>query len=160
VVGLGRSTPDRVDVSDYEETRNLVRDPSSKQFVIDAASATQPHDLGKGAQVVSLEVASDSAKVTFDSDLDPGTVADGVSIVDSKGKQVDATVTYANRVVTLSGLDLKEGAQYRLVVQTSVRDVLGQNVSAEYDLNFVGPSGKKHTNHKDVLTPTPSPSAA
>jgi len=154
------STPDKIDVSAYEETLSLVRDPSSKQFVIDTASATQPHDLGKGAQVVSMDVASDSVKVTFDSDLDPGTVADGVSIVDSKGRQVDATVTYGNRIVTLSGLDLKEGAQYKLVVQTSVRDVLGQNVSAEYDLDFIGPSGKKHTNHQGVVTPTPSPTAA
>jgi hypothetical protein len=160
VVRLVLSTPDKIDVSDYEETLNLVRDPNSKQFVIDAASATQPHDLGKGAQVVSMDVASDSVKVTFDSDLDPGTVADGVTIVDSKGKQVDATVTYANRVVTLSGLNLKEGAQYSLVVRTGVRDVQGQNVSAEYDLGFAGPTTKKHPNHKDVVSPTPSPSAA
>jgi hypothetical protein len=62
--------------------------------------------------------------------------------------------------VTLSGLNLKEGAQYSLVVRTGVRDVQGQNVSAEYDLGFAGPTTKKHTNHKDVVTPTPSPSAA
>jgi len=152
-------THNKLDVSDYEETLTLVRDPNSKLFVIDGASAGPRHDLGKGAQVVSVDVEPDSVNVTFDSDLDPGTVSDGVSIVDSKGKQVDATVSYANRVVTLSGLGLKEGNQYRLVVQTSVRDVLGQNVATEYDLNFSGPTGKKHPNHKDVVTPSPSPAA-
>ena len=60
--------------------------------------------------------------------------------------------------MTLSGLNLKDGAQYRLVVLTKLRDVLGQNVAAEYDLDVVGPSSKKHINHKDVATPSPSPS--
>ena len=97
-------------------------------------------------------------KVTFDSDLDPATVNDAVTVVDSKGKQLDATASYANRVVTLSGLSLKEGDQYTLVVKTSLRDVLGQNVGAEYDLTFVGPSQKKHPSKKDVQTPSASPS--
>jgi Big-like domain-containing protein len=151
---------EKIDVSDYEETLTLVRNPSSKLFMIDTASGGPRHDLGKGAQVVSVDVEPDSVAVTFDSDLDPGTVTDGISIVDSKGKQVDGTVSYANRVVTLSGLNLKEGASYKLVVQTGVRDVSGQNVSSEYDLDFMGPTGKKHTNHKDVVTPpAPSPAA-
>ena len=148
---------DKLDVSDFEETLTLVRDPTSKQFVIDAASATPVHDLGKGAQVVSVDVEPDTVRVTFDSDLDPGTVADGVYIVDKNGKQVDATVSYANRTVTLSGVGLKDGQQYRLVVATTVRDVGGNNVAAEYDLNFFGPNTKKHTNNKDVVTVSPSP---
>jgi hypothetical protein len=45
-------------------------------------------------------------------------------------------------------------------VQTSLRDVLGQNVSAEYDLAFVGPSEKKHPTNRDVTPPSPSPSAS
>jgi hypothetical protein len=151
-------THDKIDVSDYEETLTLVRDPSGKLFLIDTASGGPRHDLGKGAQVVSVDVEPDSVSVTFDSDLDPGTVADGISIVDSKGKVVDATVSYANRVVTLSGLNLKEGAGYKLVVQTGVRDVSGQNVTSEYHLDFMGPTGKKHTNHKDAVTPA-SPSS-
>src|SRR4029077_20099649 len=94
----------------------------------------------------NVVVASDSVKVTFDSDLDPGTVNDGVMVVDSNGKQLIGTATYANKTVTLSGLDLKEGGSYRLVVLTTVRDVLGHHVAAEYDLDFVGPSVKKHGN--------------
>jgi len=77
----------------------------------------------------------------------------------SLGKQVETTATYANRAVTLSGLDLKEGAQYRLVVLTTVRDVLGHNVAAEYDLDVVGPSLKKHGNHKDAGSSSPSSSS-
>jgi hypothetical protein len=110
---------------------------------------------------VSVDVAADAIKVTFDSDLDPGTINDGVLILDSKGKRLDATATYANRTVTLSGLDLKEGAQYKLVVQSTVRDVLGHNVAAEYDLDVFGPTVKKHGSHKETPpSPTPSPVAA
>ena len=148
----------KIDVSDYEETLTLVRDPTTKTFVIDQATGGARHELGNGAQVVNVVIAADSVKVTFDSDLDPGTVSDGVIILDSKGKQVEATASYANKTVTLSGLDLKPGESYRLVVQTSVRDVLGHNVAAEYDLDFVGPSApKKHGDQRDAANPTPSP---
>ena len=150
-------TRGRIDVSDQEENLTLVRDATTRQFVIDQATAGAHHELGKGAEVVSVNIQPDTVEVTFDSDLDPGTVNGGVMIVDSKGKQLDATVSYANRTVTLSGLNLKEGSQYRLVVLTTVRDVLGQNIASEYDLDVLGPS-KRHGNNKNVTTPSPSPS--
>ena len=148
----------KIDVSNYEETLTLVRDATSRQFVIDQASASSQRNLGKGAEVVGVEVGPNTIVVTFDSDLDPATVNGGVLVLDSKGNQVDATVSYANRAVTLGGLDLKEGKQYRLVVLTTVRDVQGHNVAAEYDLDVFGPSAKKHANHHDVVTPTPTAS--
>jgi hypothetical protein len=152
----------KIDVSDFEETLTLVRDPASKQFLIDQASAGARRDLGKGAEVVSVDVAADVVKVTFDSDLDPGTVQDGVYLVDSKGKRIDATVTYANRLVTLSALDLKSGGQYKLVVLTSVRDVQGHNVAADYNLELLGPAPKKTPDRKQGSSgapPSPSPVA-
>ncbi len=152
-------THGKLDVSEYEETLTLVRDSSSKQFLIDQASANARRDLGKGAEVVSVDVAADTIKITFDSDLDPATVTGGVLLLDSKGNQVDAAAAYATRTVTLSGLSLTAGAQYKLVVLTTVRDVLGHNVAAEYDLSVLGPSPKKHANHKGTVTPTPSASA-
>lgn len=152
-------THGKIDVSSYEETLTLVRDVASKNFLIDQASASSHRDLGKGAEVVSVEVTADTIKVTFDSDLDPGTINDGVLILDSKGKRLEPTASYANRTVTLSGLDLKEGSQYRLVVLTTVRDVLGHNIAAEYDLDVLGPSVKKHSNHRETPSPSPSPVA-
>ena len=156
-------THGKIDVSSYEETLILVRESSSTEFRLDQATGSHRRDLGKGAEVVSVEVARDSIKVTFDSDLDPGTVTDGVVLLDSKGKQVEANAIYANRAVTLTGFDLKEGGQYRLVVLTTVRDVLGHNVAAEYTLDLVGPTTKKHGSNKNsgaVATPSPSPAAA
>lgn len=151
----------KIDVSDFEETLTLVRDSTTKQFLIDQATAGPRRDLGKGAEVVSVGVTADTVKITFDSDLNPGTVQDGVYITDSKGEKVDAgNVSYADRVVTLSGLELKPGGKYKLVVLTSVRDVQGHNVASEYDLDLVGPALKKSFNVKQApANASPSPSA-
>jgi Big-like domain-containing protein len=148
-------THGKLDVSSFEETLTLVREAKTRLFFIDQAAAGARQDLGRGAQVVSVEVTADTVKVTFDSDLDPGTVSDGIHILDAKGKQVDAAVTYSNRTVTLGGLDLKEGAKYRLVVLTAVRDVLGHNIATEYGLDLFGPSVRKHGSHRDVAVPNP-----
>ncbi|HET9782196.1 MAG TPA: Ig-like domain-containing protein [Candidatus Dormibacteraeota bacterium] len=152
-------THGKKDVSDVEETLTLVRDATTRQFLIDQASAGAQRDLGKGPEVVSVDVTPTAVQVTFDSDLDPATVNGGVVVLDSKGNPVDATVSYANKVVTISGLDLKEGASYRLVVETSVRDVQGQKVAAEYDLDLLGPSANKHA-EKRSLAPSPSPTTS
>jgi len=148
-------THGKLDVNSYEETLTLVRDLNTKVFLVDKATGGSHRDLGKGAEVVSVDVTKDGVKITFDSDLDPGTISDGVLILDSDGKQVTATATYVNRTVTLSGFDLKAGARYRLVVLTKVRDVLGHSVSAEYDLDLVGPA-IKHA-RRDVVTSEPAP---
>jgi len=150
----------KIDVGDFEETLTLVRDPTTKQFVIDQATAGAPRALGKGASVVSVSVAADTVKVTFDSDLTPGTVPDGVFIADSKGERIDANASYADKVVTLSGLELKPGGKYKLVVVTSVRDVQGRNVASEYDLDLLGPALKKSVSQRQLPpVAVPSPGA-
>ena len=159
-------THGKKDVSGVEEALTVVRDSSSKQFLVDQATAGAQRDLGKGPEVVSVDVTASTIQVTFDSDLDPATVNGGVSVVDAKGNPLDAAVTYSNKMVTISGLDLKAGARYRLVVMSSVRDVQGQKVQAEYDLDLLGPVANRHAERKSgssaSASPTPvaSPSAA
>src|SRR5476649_1384685 len=77
-----------LDVSEFEETLTLKRDDASQPFLIDQASAGSTRDLGKGAEVVSADVATGSIKVVFDSDLVADTVADGVVVLDANGKRV------------------------------------------------------------------------
>ena len=150
-----------LDVSDFEETLTLKRDDASQPFLIDQASANSTRDLGKGAEVVSADVATGSMKVVFDSDLVADTVADGVVVLDANGKRVGSPSTYANRTVVITGLDLAPGASYKLVVLTSVQDVSGRSVAAEYDLNVVGPaqaSSPTAPSPEPSPEPTPSPS--
>jgi hypothetical protein len=152
---------DKLDVSTYEETLTLVRTQGSQQFLVDQATAGPLLSLGKGAEVVSVEVSAGTVKITFDSDLKPESVATGVIILDSKGKQVGGNPVYANRTVTISGLDLKSHATYKLVVLSTVQDVGGTNIAAEYDLTFTGPADVHGgANKRDQQSPSPSPQAS
>jgi Tol biopolymer transport system component len=157
-------THERIDVSDFDETLRLVRDPTTNKLLVDQATAGAHRDLGKGAEVVGVAVTPDTIQITFDSDLDPATVTAGIVVLDAKGKPIGATLTYASKLVTITGLDLKPGAPYRLVVLTTVRDVLGHNVAAEYDLDLVGPAAKNHHGGKQggttvTVSPSPTPAA-
>jgi hypothetical protein len=155
-------TQGKLDVAEFEETLTVVRDATTKQFLIDQATVGPRRDLGKGAEVVGVVVTAGGIQVTFDSDLDPGTVTDSVLLLDAKGKQVEATTSYANRTVTVTGLELKPGTQYKLVVLPALRDVLGHNVASEYDLQLLGPASKNQTGVvvKPSPSPSPSPSAS
>jgi Tol biopolymer transport system component len=148
----------KIDVSDFEETLTVVRDPATRSFLIDQATGASSRTLGKGPEVVGVDVGSTTIKLTFDSDLNPGTVTGGVLLLNDKGKQLDAPVGYADRMVAITGLDLKPGMQYRLVVLTTVQDVVGSSVASEYGLDFFGPADTSH--HGDSggsPSPTPSP---
>ncbi|MDQ6877212.1 MAG: Ig-like domain-containing protein [Candidatus Dormibacteraeota bacterium] len=159
-----------LDVSDYEETLILVRDQASHPFLINQATASPTRDLGKGAEVVSVDIASGSVKVVFDSDLVSSTVQDGVVVLDANGRRVAGASTYANRTVVITGLQLVPGTLYKLVVLTSVQDVGGRSVPFEYDLTIVGPStsagagsttggqGSDGNPPSPEPTPTPTPS--
>jgi len=148
-----------LDVSEFEETLTLKRDDASQPFLIDQAGASSTRDLGKGAEVVSADVATGSMKVVFDSDLVSDTVADGVVVLDANGKRIGSPSTYANRTVVITGLDLTPGASYKLVVLTSVQDVSGRSVPAEYDLIVVGPAqASSPTSSSPEPSPEPTPS--
>jgi len=150
---------DKIDVSTYEETLILVRTQGSQQFLVDQSTTGPTLALGKGAEVVSVEVSPGTVKVTFDSDLRPSTVPTGVIILDSKGKQVDVTPVYSSRTVSFNNLDLKPGKTYKLVVLSTVQDVGRNNIAAEYDLTFVGPDNSKAAKQHEGQSPSPSPEA-
>jgi len=148
----------KLNVGDFDETLTLVRDPSSGQFLIDQATAGPHRDLGKGPEVVAVDVTGSAVKVTFDSDLKLGTVQFGVILLDSNGKQVGDKATYANRAATIGGLQLVQGAQYKLVVLSTVHDWVDHNVASEYHLDLVGPAPTSdHSGTVASPTPTPNP---
>ena len=151
---------DKLDVSAYEETLHLVRTQGTQQFLIDQATAGPTLVLGKGAAVVGVDLTPGTIRITFDSDMKPDTVPAGILILDSKGKQIGGVPVYANHTVTVGGLDLKAGTTYKLVVLSTVQDVGGNNVAAEYDLTFVGPSDSHGGNTHKQVSPSPSPEAS
>jgi hypothetical protein len=140
-------------VSEFEETLTLQRDPATGLFLVDQAAAGAHRDLGKGPEVVAVEVTSDTITVTFDSDLKPEWVPDGVVLLTGKGKQIDTKAAYGSRTATISGLNLTPGAAYSLVVKTTIRDVLDHNIASEYELDLIGPVAAPAS----VVVPTPKP---
>jgi hypothetical protein len=146
-----------LDVSDYDETLTVTRDQANNPFLIDQATAGPTRDLGKGAEVVSVDIAAGSIKVVFDSDLVSDTVADGVVLFDDKGKRVGGPSTYTNRTVVITGLELAPGASYKLAVLTTVQDVSGRNVASEYDLSVVGPAATASGGGQGDVSNPPSP---
>jgi Big-like domain-containing protein len=150
-------TKGALDVSDYEETLTLKRDDASQPFLIDQATAGSTRDLGKGAEVVAVEISAGSIKVVFDSDLVSTSVADGVVLLDEKGKRVGEPSTYTNRTVIITGLELAPGASYKLTVLTSVQDVSGRNIPAEYDLDLVGPAAGASSGGQGTIVKPPPP---
>jgi hypothetical protein len=144
----------KVEKSELEETLTLKRAQATDPFLIDGATAGSQRDLGKGPEVVAVKVTATEIDVTFDSDL-VTTTATGVTLQDSQGMPVTATQTYADRVVTFSGLQLTPGAHYRLVVMPSVQDVGGRHAASEYDLDLLGPASEATSGG---VTPTPAPS--
>jgi hypothetical protein len=131
------------ETSALEETLILARAESTDPYLIDSASAGGQLNLTTGPQVVGVDVTIDTVRVTFDSDLVAESIASGILLVDDKGKQLGEAPSYANRVVTITGLKLKAGDSYKLQVLTTVLDVSGHNIATEYDLTIVGP-GEAH----------------
>jgi len=121
-----------------EETLTLKRVSASDPFLIDRVTAGPVRDLGRGPVVVAVRITPSRVEVTFDSDLRPTTIA-GVLLQDGQGSPVGGSVSYSDRTVTFSGLQLSAGAPYRLVVLPTVQDVGNRNVVSEYDLDLVGP---------------------
>ena len=159
VFGNGKVEKDTV-----EETLTLKREQATDPFLIDAAAASAPRDLGKGPEVVAVKVAPTEIDVTFDSDLVPTTVA-GVTVQDANGVTVTVTPGYSDRVVTLTGVQLTPGAHYRLVVLPTVLDVGSRHTATEYDLDLIGPapdatSGGATPTPSPAPSPSPSPSAS
>ena len=138
-----------------EETLILKRASANDPFLIDRVIVGPVRDLGRGPVVVAVRITPSRVEVTFDSDLRPSTIA-GVLLQDGQGSPVGGSVSYSDRTVIFSGLQLAAGAPYRLVVLPTVQDVGNRNVISEYDLDLVGP-GADTQSQVIITTPTPSP---
>ncbi len=150
-------THGKVDDAQMQETLVLQRSVITDPLLIHSAAASSRRHLGKGPEVVAVDVSATQVAVTFDSDLVASTVTTGVVVRDAKDQPVDGTTTYAHRTVTITGLHLDAGAPYTLVVLTKLQDVDGRHMESEYDLEVVGPGTLGPTVGHPIATPSPSP---
>jgi hypothetical protein len=115
-------------------------------------------DVGRGPVVVAVRITPNQIAITFNSDLRPATVA-GVQLRDAQGSPVSGSVSYTDRTITITGLQLVPGAAYRLVVPPSLQDIGGGNANAEYDLDLVGPSTDPNAQPAIAVPPSATPSS-
>ena len=143
-------THGKLDIADYEETLTVVRDAADQP--VSSSTRRSPARTATSARVrrsSGVVVAADSIQVTFDSDLDSGTVADAVPCSTpraSRSSEPRPTRTARSRS---AGLALTPGAQYRLVVLPRCATCCGHNVAAEYDLHLVGPVAKNNADRQE-----------
>ena len=162
VVRLVFAHGEKLERSAIDETLTLSEEPASGPFRVDSAAVGPSRALGKGPEVVAVRVTTGEVDITFDSDLVPSTVS-GVLIEDAQGALVAGSATYADRILTIRGLQLTAGARYRVVVMPSVEDVIGRSAVAEYDLDVIAPAAAATVETQSPPTgssPAPSPTPA
>jgi hypothetical protein len=133
-----------------DEMLALQRDAQGR-LLIHGANDLSSRPLGRGPEVVSVQIADNQVQVAFDSDLDPTTIS-GVAVVGKSG-----TTSYDKQTRTVTILldqPLQEGTNYQLQVSASLRDV-SRHSAVPYSLTFVGHAAAP----KPTPTPTPSHTA-
>ena len=108
--------------------------------LVHGSTAGQPRLLGKGPEVVLVEVTDPThLRISFDSDLDPA-VSQAIQ-VQGPGGRLAAQGSYSDRIVTLTlSAPLDPSGTYQLLVPArGVKDVGGRQPQADYSLEFSGP---------------------
>ena len=126
---------------------------NNNQLWIDSASDMPFRQLGRGPEIVSVQVSATTVRVVFDSDLDPSTVS-GLTI---QGLSTTASYDPASRTVTLVfGQTPQPGGSYVLQMSSSLHDISGRS-AVPYTLTFLGPAGGVTPSPSPTPAPTPAP---
>lgn len=150
----------QVETAQFDETLTVVSGPSGKPL-IDQVQDTAPTPVGQGPSVVAVQIYRSEIQLTFDSDLQAGTVPGAVSLVGPDGNALASTVTYAGRVATLRVPAMVPGAAYQLVVASSISDIDGHQLPLAYTVSVTGPQALAafaDPGAKPGSAPQPSPS--
>jgi hypothetical protein len=125
-------TPTRPVARAIAETLDLRPDGPSGRLVVAGASAAAPADVPQGphATRISPGAAPGTVTVTFDSDLDPTSVAGAVGLRSAGGGPLSVRTAYdpGSRTVTVTAPSGLSGS-LALSVGTGLRDVAGQHLA-------------------------------
>jgi Bacterial Ig-like domain len=134
-----------------DEDLTFARDAQGR-ILIHGASDGSPRVLGKGPEVVGVQVSGSQVTVTFDSDIDAKTIS-AVSVQErgSASTSYDA----GKRAVTLTFSRPLGATTYHLLISGALRDYQGRSVTP-FSLAFNGPS----TGDSPGTTTDPSPTPA
>ena len=157
VVRLVFAQAGKLERTAIDEAFTLRQAQDTGAFQVDGVIASAQHALGTAPAVVAVRVTTGEVDIMFDSDLLPSTVA-GVVLEDAQGVPVPGIITYADRTVTVKGLQLTPGELYRVVVMPSVKDVNGMAAATEYDLDVIAPDANATADSAQPASASPASS--
>ncbi len=125
------------------ETLTLSQTATDGPFVVSAMNVSPLRDQASGPHVVQVSAAHTdgqyTVQVAFDSDLNPATVQDAITLVTASGASLPAAVSYdpETRTATLS-LESAPSGTVMVDVATSLRDINGQHLALLFQGNVAG----------------------
>ncbi|MBO0701925.1 MAG: Ig-like domain-containing protein, partial [Candidatus Dormibacteraeota bacterium] len=141
----------------FDEQFRVAR--SGPHYLIEQASGTPVQtDVNGGPAIQSIHVGPSSLSITFNADLNPATVSQGVVVHDASGAAVapqSATYSTATRTVTVTVPPLAAGDLYQLQILSGLKDVNGKGATP-VEVAFTSST----TQPSAVTNPTPTPSAS
>jgi hypothetical protein len=127
--------PDSPDVTQAEETLTLARRRGNAPPVVRAVDAEPFGPVPAGPHVVQLDTDATpgAVLVTFDSDLDPASVASAITLATPDNSPIDSNTTYdpANRTVTVRPTSPAAAKAVVVRVGTGLRDVSHTGLAAD-----------------------------
>jgi Bacterial Ig-like domain len=116
------------------ETLTLVPDSSSSSYVVSRVVSTSLHNEASGPHVLQVNATTQAGQtklvVSFDSDLNAGSVGGAITVLDANGTTLTSSTAYDadSRTVTVTLANAPSGA-LTLVIATSLDDVYGQTLA-------------------------------
>jgi hypothetical protein len=131
-------TADHGTPSVASETLSLTRSSASGGYLVSNIITTPLLDESAGPHVVQVSSTTDAGvttlQVSFDSDLNPASVAAAISVQSSQGALLQSTAVYdpGSRTITVTLAQAASGA-LTLDISTALADVNGQPLSATFE---------------------------
>ncbi|HWW08959.1 MAG TPA: hypothetical protein VNY76_01815, partial [Candidatus Acidoferrales bacterium] len=125
------------------ETLTLSQPASDGPFIVSAMNVSPLRDQVSGPHVLHVSTAHSNGQYTvqvaFDSDLNPATVQDAITLVTASGASLPAAVSYdpETRTATLL-LESAPTGTVMVDVATSLRDINGQHLALPFQGNVAG----------------------
>ncbi|MFN2581985.1 MAG: Ig-like domain-containing protein, partial [Candidatus Dormibacteria bacterium] len=120
-----------------DETLTIASAGDGAPFLVTSLNVSPLHQQSAGPHVVHVESTlartALSVQVSFDSDLNPASVAQAITVQAASGTTVPGTVTYNAETRTATVLlSADPGGQLTVVVGTSLQDVNGQSPATRF----------------------------
>jgi hypothetical protein len=126
------------------ETLTLVPESSGSTYVVSSIASTPLRKEASGPHVVQVNASTQAGETTlvvsFDSDLNPGSVEGAVTVLDAKGNTLASSTVYDadSRTATVTIANSPSGA-LTLDISTALDDVYGQTLAHDFQTE-VGPN--------------------